>query len=204
MTKFDAKAIAAAQETLTTNFETRKQHEIEKNASNASMQKSLNKMIDKQINQATALFLLQNDVDLNFINSNKIKSNRYNEKAAVKVFDLIDHINIDLYSRHLLLAMRALEDENILMTDELALDALRTVKTKQSKVKALDAVRMNEIKSESTISTQKSSSLRAMLTVKLIRVEKNDANKTVYRLNKSNAHVKKLFASFDKQLENAA
>ncbi|MBO6509175.1 MAG: hypothetical protein JJ979_11985 [Roseibium sp.] len=201
MTKISTANVAEAIATFEANIDDRLSYEKSNSDNILSITKNFNTKVRKRANAATLTFFLKQKIDLNFMNKHNIQTKRMNVYACEKVCKLVDHINIDEYSRAIFKAARKLQENDSYLTRE---DAKHVCCTNHDTVKGERAAlladcRIQKLKSASTVSTQHSSSLHAMQTAHMLTVSRDDANNEIFVLDADNAHVKKLIAAIDKQ-----
>lgn len=198
MSKITKAMIAEARDVVARNFEARREYERSKNENNENIQKNLRKY-EKNVTDATLTLFLQQKIDLNFMNIHERSTSRLNVYCVEKVTRLDSAFSLDAFTKHVLLSMRALQQNDMIMTHKDAQSACTLAcSTDATKEKILKTTKRQLHIAANTASTQSSSSLNALVHLKLARETRDENNKIAFVLDLENAHVKKLFEQLDK------
>ena len=179
------------QSALLASIDARKAYENDKNASNDSIQKTLNAIRKTCEREAIASVMLASNVDSSFINKSERTSNRFNVYAAEKVANVAQAIakaaTLNHYSLAILRAASALKKAELKLThaDAVAACSLDVAHKDKSRAAIIKSSRYAKHVAANTASTQSSSSINALQAFSVFTESRDEANHVCYSLNEN-------------------
>jgi hypothetical protein len=186
-------AIATLRTDIANAFAARKAAELLKNASNANMQRNLDKYAKAADHDEVVSVLVACNFSAANINKNAYAVEKMISTARFAASSALD--KLDVYTNATIRSMFALEEAKIEITrDVIASLCSNDIKTKfDAKIKA---TRVQTTKSQSTVATQHNSTINALLALDMLNVARNAANDETFTLKRDNAAVIAIANSF--------
>lgn len=191
-------------------LDSRASYESAKNAENDSIQSVITSLRKSMTHNDVATALMNNAVDAEFINRSERSNNRFNVYAAQKVDNAARAaINVESLNHYTLAILRvavALEAKELTLTHKDAVAAC-SASVKHSEAKReqiIKSLRYAKHVAANTASTQSSSSINALQTLKAFSESRNANNEICYSVNRDSALVQALCARYEIALASEA
>jgi hypothetical protein len=186
-------AIETLKSDIAAAFAMRKAAELTKNASNANMQRNLDKYAKAADHDDVVAMLVACNFSVANVSKNAYAVEKMISTARFAASSALD--KLDVYTNATIRSMFALEDAKIEVTrDVIASLCSNDIKTKfDAKIKA---TRVQTTKSQSTVATQHNSTINAMIALDMFNVARNAANDETFTLKRDNAAVVKIAEHF--------
>jgi hypothetical protein len=188
-------AVANYSVALQTSIAARKSYEIECNAENTNIQKTLDNLAIDFSHEAVVKVMHSANVDANFINRQERRNKRFNVYSAQKVANIARSAaaadTLNNYTRCIFLTALKLTKANMTMTHKDAQASL-CVDLRADAAKAQHIVRYAKTVAANTADTQSSSSINALQMFDVLKETRDERNEVAYSLNLSAATTKRL------------
>ena len=179
--------VNATQKKIIAQLDARAAYEHEKNADNASIQKTIAELASFAHEHVARAFCIAN-VDLSIINRQQRVNARTNVYALQKLFAdarvcaNVITAKVNHYSKHIVLSAASFAEADTVFTRDDASYSCSNVHTHSDKAKARLINRYDSAIADNTVTTQLSSSIESLIQMSVLEEFRTDSNKRAYRI----------------------